>query len=196
MKYMKMLGLLAVAAAALMAFAGTASATVTYNGAAYGGEIVATSSNTTLHGSVTIECKKSEVKGSITAGATSGTITTLTFGECGPDTVTVVDSKEKATAHGGTLSVSNIAGTTEADVRSTGARVTVVVHRTVLGFPVTSHCIYATNNTDIGNLTQHTDVLDIGSSPIPRITTDGSCGETSVWTGSYTITKPGVITVD
>ena len=42
MKYVKMLGLLAVAAAALMAFAGTASATtVTSGGVTYTGEIAA-----------------------------------------------------------------------------------------------------------------------------------------------------------
>ena len=70
MKSVKILGLLAVAAAALMALAGPASATITSGGSAYTGEIVATSSNFEIDGSVDIKCKHSTFAGSTTAAAT------------------------------------------------------------------------------------------------------------------------------
>jgi hypothetical protein len=188
MKYMKMLGLLAVAAAALMAFVGTASATVTSPaGTAYAGNIVSSSSNTSLDGSVKVSCTSSTVEGDpSSAGATSGTISKLTFANCGNDTVKVNANGSLAISSSGT-------------VTSTGAEVTVQLHRTVLGFPVTTHCIYKTNNTSVGTLTEGVSpaVLHIGSSPIPEVATDGACGNDAVWTGSYTVSTPsGAITVD
>jgi hypothetical protein len=186
MKYVKMLGLLAVAAAAMMAFAGSASANITSPpGTQYEGTLTATAGVTTLHGGVTITCQESHAVGTVTKGETNAPAT-VSFNKCEPDTVEVKNSGSLAVESNGT-------------VKSSGAEVTVVTHRTVLGFPVTAHCIYTTNNTSVGTLTENVEpaVLHIGSSPIPRVTTDSACGETSVWTGSYTVSTPaGKIVVD
>jgi len=187
MKYVKMLGLLAVAAAALMAFAGTASAQLTSpKGTPFTGTITGTSTDSHLTGSVTIACKHSVVSGSISKGATTGAISTLDFTGCEPDTVVVLKK--------GHLTIDRVAAN-HGTVTSTGAEVTVLTHRTIFGFPVTTHCIYATNNTHIGtftgspNDTSHA-TIDINGS-IPRIATDGTCGEDpAIWTGTYTITSP------
>ncbi|HST68080.1 MAG TPA: hypothetical protein VLI94_00290 [Solirubrobacterales bacterium] len=181
MKYVKMLGLLAIAATALMAFAGTASATLTSPaGTKYGGEIIATSTNSQLDGTVDITCTHSEVKGKPSAaGSTSGTISSLTFTNCSRS-VTVTANGSLAIASDGT-------------VRSTGARVTV--QTTILGFPV--HCIYATNNTVVGKLTEGVApaVMHIGSAPIPQEATSGLCGEDAEWTGTYTVKTPATAIV-
>ena len=94
MRYVKMLGLLAVAAAALMAFAGSASAnTVTSNEGATP-TIKATAGETTLHGVATITCQKSSVEGPVEthgAGVTvKGPIKSLKFETCGTNHVTVL----------------------------------------------------------------------------------------------------------
>ena len=71
MKYAKMLGLLAVAAAALMAFAGVASATTltSPSGTTYTSTIKATSEGTTtLHNSslgIAVSCEESTVEGKV-----------------------------------------------------------------------------------------------------------------------------------
>ncbi|HEX5983192.1 MAG TPA: hypothetical protein VFY69_03200, partial [Solirubrobacterales bacterium] len=175
MKYVKMLGLLAVAAAAMMAFAGIASATVTSGGSAYTGEISASSTNSELDGTVDVKCKQSTVAGSTTSGATSSSISTLTFTECGSDTVSVVKK--------GSLSISSSGGVT-----SSGAEVTVQVHRSIFGFPITTHCIYATGaGTEVGQLTEGTTTIHLLGTDIPRLSTDSGCGENSQWTGTYTI---------
>lgn len=185
MKYVKMLGLLAVAAAALMAFVGTASATVTSPaGTKYTGNIHSTSINTSLDGSVKVSCLHSTVVGYVEDGKTTGNISTLHFSECGKDTVSVLANGSLTIASNGT-------------VTSTGAIVTVQLHRSLLGFPVTTHCIYETNNTDVGTLVEGTEpVLNIGSAPIPEVATDGACGNDAVWTGSYSVKSPHELVID
>jgi len=191
MKYAKMLGLLAVAAAALMAFAGTASATTVTSpsGTSYTGVIHAHAGVTTLSGSfVTVECKTSTVLGhlethgsSVTAG---GKITELNFKECNFETtVNKAGSLEihtdKATADGnGTLT-------------STGAEVTI---KTSVGT-----CIFTTNATDVGTVTGGAPAkLNIAGASIPR--TGGSagflCGASGTWKGEYTVTTPSPLFVD
>jgi hypothetical protein len=183
MKYVKMLGLLAIAATALMAFAGTASATLTSPaGTKYGGKIIATSTNSELDGTVDITCSHSVVEGTPSAaGSTSGTINTLDFTGCSRS-VTV-------TANGSLTIASN------GEVKSTGARVTV--QTTIFGFPV--HCIYKTENTKVGTLTEGVAPakMHIGSAPIPQEATSGLCGDDAEWTGTYTVTTPAsAIVVD
>jgi len=190
MKYIKTLGLLAVAAAALMAFAGTASATITSPaGTSYGGEIVASSSNSELDGSVDVKCKASTVKGKPSStGDTSGSITSLTFTECGADTVSVINM--------GTLRLEKQGGGW-ITVSSTGAEVTVQVHRSVFGFPVTTHCIYATSNTAVGTLSEGTNWhIALSGTNIPQKATDGGCGSNAQWTGTYSGTTPSSLFVD
>jgi len=185
MKYAKMLGLLAVAAAALMAFAGTASATVTYNGSAYTETIEATSTDSRLDGSVDVACGHSTIACSITGGATEATISSLTFTECGSDTVNIINK--------GSLKISSTGTVTSVD-----AEVTVQLHRTVFGFPVTTHCIYATGKagTNVGTLEEGTDKIILSGTKIPQVSTDSGCGSNAQWTGTYTISKPGALTID
>ena len=188
MKYTKMLGLLAVAAVALMAVAGTASATITSPaGTVYNGKLHLTGTETTLHGSVTLTCKHSTIEGTVANGATTVPLTTFTFNECGPDTYITIKPGYLRIESNGT-------------VFSEGAEVTVSVHRTVLGFPITTHCIYNTAvnpGTDIGTLVEGNNAtLNIGSAAIPRTPTDGACGETSVLTGDFHVITPNPLTVD
>lgn len=215
MKYVKMLGLLAVAAAALMAFAGTASATELTNAQGdklgVGTEIHAESEGaTSLTGTITITCQKSTVEGEVTnaggAGITvSGHVSTLTFTECGNHTVTVKNagSLEIHTEFEETgdpkTSHETAAATGNGTLTSTDAEVTVLLHSFLLG---TVHCIYKTNETDIGTLTGSKNVagktatLDINSVSIPRVTTDSACGNHSTWEGSYSVTNPDYLDVD
>lgn len=194
MKYIKMLGLLAVAAAALMAFVGSASAATLTSptGTVYSGTIEATSEHTQLHGSVELTCTHSLVKGEITKPHhVEGKITSLTFSGCGPDTVAPVSGKL------GKLTIDGSGAVTSIETQ-----VTALIHRTIFGFPITTHCIYDTGlGTSIGTLddshkTKTSAILTIGSSAIPQVSTDGSCGSNAVWTGSYTITKPHELFLD
>jgi hypothetical protein len=201
MKYMKTFGLLAVAAAALMVFTGTASATelTSPKGTKLGvGAVVkAVSTNFTLHSTVTITCQEASGEGKITnaggAAATVGGLPNLVeYRGCSPDTVTVL-----STGSGEVHSLGGGTGT----LTSSGAEVTVTVHRSVLGFPVTTHCIYRTENTHVGTVTDSSvtggaAVAHIGSSAIPQQPTDGACGETATLTGSATVTSPNPIYID
>jgi hypothetical protein len=205
MKYAKMLGLLALAAAALMAFAGSASAKTTLTDKV--GNVVPL--KTVLHsenegvvkldGPLVIECSKSTVQGetddysSAATGETlTGEIDELTFEECGSRTITVLKRgtleihTEKEIANGnGTLT-------------SSGAEITVLAH---LPFNVTVHCRFGTEGTDIGQLTGSkntgkTATLDI-TGKIPVLTPSFACGENPAqWTGSYSVTSPDYLDVD
>ena len=193
MKYMKMLGLLAVAAAALMAFAATASATtVTSNGSSYTGTIEAESEGaTTLDGVADITCNNSTVKGSIASHGDTVTAEgpieeeKLTFTSCNQHVT--VESEGSLIAH----ATSNGNGT----LTSNGAAVVVVI--TSLGLT----CEFTTSNTDIGTLTGSKTTgghatLDIESSAIPRTGGSFFCGSSAKWTGSYTVTAPSSLNLD
>ncbi|HSS41584.1 MAG TPA: hypothetical protein VLK37_03435 [Solirubrobacterales bacterium] len=185
MKYLKMLGLAAVAAMALMAFAaGSASATtLATSGVAVNSSetIVATLASGTSAllkdsaGTTTDTCTTSEVKGKTTVftGTPSGPIETLTFGNC-THTTTVLAK--------GTLSVTNIAGTTNGTVSSANAEVTVVS----TAFGISAVCKTGTG-TDIGTLTG----VKTGKATMD-INGKISCGilGSSTWTGTYTVTSP------
>ena len=190
MKYIKMLGLAAVAAAAMMAFvgAGTASATVLCENNQTSGCTNAVAKGTVLDfsvetgtsallkgpfGETIATCTESTVKGPVSnaggAGATvSGSIETLTFGSCNrPVTVSAP----------GSLEVHHIAGSDNGTVTSTGAKVTI--HNV----PLFGSCNYETNSTDVGKLTGNTaaaPTFDIGAS----IVSTNGC-PTGTWSGSY-----------
>ncbi|HEX5988906.1 MAG TPA: hypothetical protein VFY75_01665 [Solirubrobacterales bacterium] len=196
MKYVKMLGLLAVAAAALMAFAGTASATYLTSpaGTTYTGTIHAKSEGTTtLHGEAfAVSCAASTVSGSVEfhstgTGTAGGKITTLDFSECTfPVTVIANGSLE---VHTKTASADG-----NGTLTSNGAKITI--HG-----PFGINCLYETNNTDIGTLTGSkntgkTATLDIDSSLIPRTGDSAFCGAAGEWTGSYEVTTPDYLDVD
>ena len=184
MKYVKMLGLLAVAAAALMAFAGTASATTFTSNEGETPSLAATSTNSKLDGAfVTVECSHSEAKGKVEAhGAgvnASGNISSLTFTGC--NYTTTVETA-------GSLSINS-----SNSVSSTGAKVSIA---TSVGT-----CVFTTNNTTVGSLTESSEtggkaVLDINSAKIPRTGGNFLCGSSGTWTGNYTVNTPSTLNVD
>jgi hypothetical protein len=199
MKYLKMFGLAALAAA-LMAFAavGTASATTLESPAGTqlkkGTFITAESEGTTeLHPPFgSINCKKSHISGTtITDGGhpgdVEGTVESLSFTECNA-TVTPL----KVEGDYGTLRIASN-GNGSGTLYGTNQEVTVVY----LGF----HCIFKTNNTKLGTVTGSgatgsNATLDIEAT-IPR--TGGSsgsfCGKEAQWTGSYKVTNPNPLYV-
>jgi hypothetical protein len=219
MKYAKILGLLAMAAAALMAFAGSALATTLTSPAnttlGVGAKIHATNvGNAVLDGPVGVTCKKSTVEGEVTgAGSASttvkGSITTLTFEECGTATVNVIN-KGTLEAHTDTTTIRHTEPVETTDLgthtvangngslTSSGALVTVLTHN-ILG---TTHCEYETNATYIGTVdgsknTGGTATLTVSSAEIPVVETDFGCGFQPVtWTAEYTVTTPDYLDVD
>ena len=198
MRFSKMFGLLAVAAAALMVFAGVASATLVTapSGTTYTGHIEATSENghVILHASngVTIECS-SFVTGSLTAHgpgvSAGGLITALSFGSCtGGDVVTILENKK------GSLEAHAI-GSGKATVTWSGATITATDGATGVS------CEYTPVNTHMGEITPapgpfgHA-TLDINSNKVSRTGDSILCGATATWTGQYIINTPTGLTFD
>jgi hypothetical protein len=189
MKYAKILGLAAMALAAFMALAGTASATSLTTNEGTTPKIEATSTNAVLTGPFgfgTIACEHSLVKGTVTEHGTNitvgGPITELTFTKCtgGEPTSPVVKP--------GTLQVHGTSTTGNGTVTSFNAD--VIVHKTLLG---TCTFTTASTGTDIGtltgtNVTKGNAVLDI-SATIP-----GTCGS-GAWEGTYKVLKPSTFEV-
>jgi hypothetical protein len=191
MNHMKILGLLAVAAATLMAFAATASATTLTSptGTSYTGEIHATSGETTLHGVVTVTCNSSTVAASIQSHGSSvtvsGAVTTLSFSDCNqPLTVEL----------NGSLIVHTDSQNSDGNATVTSNGMTILIH-TTLG----TTCNYRTEETDIGTLTSSHNtgghaILDVDA-VIFRHTGSIFCGSNAEWTGQYTITTPSTLYV-
>lgn len=221
MKYVKMLGLLAVAVAAMSAFAATASATqlTSPTGTTYTKTITAVNEgNVSLDGAfVTVTCEESHVEGTVTqhgAGVTvKGTIEKLTFtnkggGACNfPVTVVTkgtleVHAVSEITNAKGKKEIvgCNTAGQVECTgtLTSTGAKVSIA---TSVGT-----CVFTTNATDIGTLTPTNDTgatatLDIGgpegtTGRIPRTEGNFLCGTEGQWTGSYSVITPDSLWID
>jgi len=187
MKHVKILGLLAVAAAALMAFAGTASADTATSpaGTTYTGKITATAEgHAVLHNPIAkIECA-STVSGPITSHGVGkpvgGTIETLDFTAC-------TNEWHVTSVSGGTLSVNNEGATTT--VTSSGA----TVESTRAGIT----CRYATNNTKVGTLTSGTTATMTISAAIPFHSGSFLCGSgATTWTGSYIVNTPDTLIID
>ncbi|HEX5526966.1 MAG TPA: hypothetical protein VFX44_07175 [Solirubrobacterales bacterium] len=215
MKYLKFLGLAAIFAAALTAFAGTASATtLTGSGGTLpaGTEIKSVAEGKTiLHPPIgDIECEESTVSGKTSneGSATEtvqGSIESLTFSKCNATvTVLVKGSLEIHTSYETVID--------EVEGRKVDTRITKTVADSngwltgngnevtveFLGF----HCIFKTNGTPLGKVTGSANTggnatLDIEAT-IPR--TGGRsgvfCGSEAQWTGSYKVTSPSVLNID
>jgi len=194
MKYIKMLGLAAVAAAALMAFlgAGTASATELYNGATtlksgtvldFSIEPGTTPKLTETTGGLLDECKSSTFKGDITGAGSStttvtGTITQLTWVECTFPTVTTIPGK---------LEIHHITGTTNGTVTS-DAEIGVTINTVFFG-----SCVYGVKaGADIGTLTGNVTpaTLDAHAVAVKLSGSAFACPETATWEASYIATEP------
>ena len=202
MKYAKILGLAAMAMAALMAFAGTASATqvTSPSGTVYTSTIKSESEGATKLESEfgtfgTIECSESKVEGKVESHGTSvttvGKISSLTFGGvCHGGTPT------SPVAEPGSLEVHTEGSTVNGNGTLTSSGAKVIVHNTAVGT-----CTFETSNTDIGTLTgsNHTGgnaTLDINGKVIRVAGTNPFCGSTSTWNGSYKVTTPSTLEVD
>ena len=204
MKYVKMLGLAAVVAAALMAFVGASSASATVlckttptagtcpPGQAYeaGTEIHAVNVGTVKLDTTfkNVECSGSTVKGvTSNEGGPTETVTgpeasaALTFTGCNC-TVNVLKP--------GTLEIHLIEGTNNGTLTSNGAEVTVSCS-TLFG---TVHCIYETTNDSIGDLTASATSTSAAifhsTAVINRKPTAAICSEESTWTATYEVTSP------
>ena len=202
MKYLKMLGLAAVAAATLMAWTGigtVSAATLTCGGVVCPIGTVVEAENeghVTLHPSFgSITCKESLIASTTTAlgGKVEGVTKTvkshstkLRFINCneGGATVTVLQP--------GTFEVHSL-GNGNSTLRSNGIVVTTIY----LGF----HCIFETNNTAIGTVTSNTTTpsqatTDIFATLLAAGGGSGAfCGSTAQWTGFYKITKPNPLVI-
>ncbi len=195
MKYLKIMGLAAIAAAALMAFASSASATALYNSTTHnattklgvGASLKAEAESTvTLHPPIgDITCTSSVAEGTVSNAGGSGvnvegSLSKLTFSGCNA-TVTVLKPGKLVAA---------FSSGTNAALTSKEAEVTVEFG----GF----HCIFntGTTGTAIGTLTgstatASTATFDI-SAKIPRTggRSGAFCGSTAEWTGSYKVVTP------
>jgi len=198
MKYVKMLGLAAVAAMALMAFvgAGTASATTLCRtnvttcepawDVAQGSTLDASlKSGTsaileTAGGLIRDTCTTSTVKGTTTntSGTTvSGTVENLTFEGC--------SVKTQVLEQDGTLEIAS-----NGEVKAKGFRVTVEI----LG----ESCIYtAGTGTKLGTLTGGSPATLTVSATIGinAAESGANCAPSSNWTATYTITEPSALWV-
>jgi hypothetical protein len=190
MKFTKILGLVACAALALMAFASTASATtleekgvaknsaVTIKASLKSGSSALLNDTSgffanTCTGSTVEGTTEKDSSGDFTGPTVGGAISGLTFKPCTREEV-VVDTK-------GSLSVASISGTTNGTVRSIGAKVTVPSPFGLLT------CVTASGEgTDIGTLTGVASgqaTMDISAAL--------NCGSiTAKWTGTYVVTSP------
>jgi hypothetical protein len=184
MKYTKILGLVAAAAMALMAFASTASATtLEVNGVKQTGAVSISASLKSgtsallsdTFGALANTCTVSTVEGStsvFTGTAVSGPLSALSFSSCNQGNPTVHTK--------GSVSVENIAGTTNGTVRSIGANVTMP---SPFG---TLTCVTAASpGTDIGTATG----VSSGNATVD-VNAVLNCGITVKLTGTYTDTSP------
>ncbi len=195
MKYLKILGLAAIAAAAQTASlgAGTASATVlcetnvTSNCGTGWHVKTGTELNFSAAGSIILTgpfgevittCSQSTVKGNTTSTGSASTtvtvnITTLSFNLCNR-------AVQVNTATTGTLEVHQIANTDNGTVTSNDST------WTIMNIPFLGTCRYLTNNTDIGKISGSLagPTFDIAAS----ILSETSGCPSGTWEGSYEYT--------
>lgn len=194
MKYLKMLALASATALAVLGITGTASATIATSPA--GTQIgVGTVIKSELTGTAVlhppigdIECKKAGGEGKVTrAGSSTETPTGesffVSFSECNAEVVVLNKGTGEIHTEGSTA---NGNGT----MTSSGAEVTV----TFSGF----HCIFKTNNTDVGVLTGGTPAIAEVNSAIPRTggRSGAFCGTTALLTATLKVTTPETVLID
>jgi len=224
MKYVKMLGLAAVAAAALMAFVGASSASATVlcktalgaggtcpSGWAMkaGDELHAVLESGTSavlteeapeHTVKVIVCTSSTVQGKVTEEGTStttakGEITTLDFTGCTSPKLGGT-ACTVTTLKGGTLEA-HVTGTgPNGTLTSNGAEVTTSCN-SIFG---TIHCIFQTANTNVGvingsSTTGKTATFKANEALLNQVSTSVLCPEKAGWDGEYEVTTPDTLNV-
>ncbi len=201
MKYIKMLGLAAVAAMALMAFgAGTASATELYQ-LKTGANAVTLGKGTTIDASLTGSAKLEaggEVLDTCTGGTVDGVVdnpgssTTTVSGPINELTWTGC-TKPTTTVKTGALEI-HYSSNTNGTVTGSGSEVTI---NGIFG----TSCVYGTGaGTDLGTLVGATGphahaTLAINTS-VPRVSGGFLCPSTAVWNANYTVTSPTGLVVE
>lgn len=192
MKHLKMLGLTAVMAAALMALVGVGMASATTLTGVGGAvlktgttiHVVSSGTNTMTTSFLNIQCNTSKAAGKTsneTGTAITIEVTERTTEGCNCEVVVLKT---------GTLSItwsSSSSGT----VKSSGAEITATCS-TIFG---NVHCIYATNNTDMGTLVGGTTATLSTSADIPRLTTNALCAEKGTWDATYKVDNPDTLNV-
>jgi hypothetical protein len=187
MKHLKMLGLFVMAAASLMAFAGSASAAGTFTSpekVAYFGELHASGKGTFLlkAGFAEITCTESTILGHVEVNneeEASGKLTKISFTGCGSSTVDTLSVGSL------TIKKANTA------VFATGSEVTV----STLG----TSCVYGGGTgTQLGSATNNGSgavVLNVKAN-LPKISGGFLCANPAEWTGTYTVTSPSPSFID
>ena len=203
MKYLKMLGLAAIAAGALMAFVGASTASATeLDCTEPAGTKVMCPNPTLIHATSEghailhtplgdVECASTVQGKANTGGASetvSGSIEALTFTPCTQNVVVTVLKKGSLEIHTDAMDAETGLTPRNGTLTSTGTEVTIEL----FGF----HCIFTTSNTDIGTVTGSTATgatatFDIAAT-IPRTggRSGAFCGSSGQWTGSYLIDTP------
>jgi hypothetical protein len=188
MRYLKILGLLAVATAALMAFAGPASATTvttSTGGASATPTIHAVNENGNVlfhNPEANIECS-STFQGPVESHGSGITVTLK------------INAEFKACINGWSVTV-NVSGTLHfhwnfghgAKVTWTGGTITATLN--LVFFHITCRYATAAGGTDIGTLTGGNPATLHLEGKIPFHSGSAACGEEpSQWTGDYTTTS-------
>jgi hypothetical protein len=183
MKHLKMLGLAATAAAALMAFAAPASANPVLTspaGTDYTGTLTLTLTGSLIMkaGFAEKTCTESTISGKVETNNTthaSGKITTLNFGNCNHTSVTL--SKGSLTfAPGGKVTATGSEFTTEKFGTS---------------------CVYGFSaGTALGTLAGGTPASLTISANVPRISGGFLCSNPASTTAKYAVTTPSTLLVD
>ena len=180
MKHLKMLGLLVMAAASLMAFASSASATLTSPaGTEYTGQIHATlltPETALLKAGIEDTCGESTLLGDVTTNdptIASGPITVLSFGDCTRTTKVLKPGSLKI--EGGS-------------VTAIGNEVTVEE----LGVS----CVYGGGaGTKVGKLEgDEPAFVNVSTTELPKISGGFLCASKGTWTAKYTVTTPKTLT--
>lgn len=194
MKYVKMFGLLVIAASALMATEGIASATTLTSptGTVYTGTITAGSEgSTSIHGSfVTVTCKKSHVQSKVEqhgVGVTAaGNNSILSFAEC---------NFPVKVLKGGSLEwhIINCNANDECTATITLKNAEITIETSI------ANCLFTASSADITLTPTH----DTGGRPIwhtnselPRTGHSIFCGSSGTWTGTYGVTTPATLWVN
>lgn len=137
-------------------------------------------------------CKNSEFEGEVVENAEStakGSLSKLSFAECGNHTVTVLKP--------GSIEFQSTGGGS-GKLLSTGAEITILMHSFLIG---TEHCIYNTEGTDIGVFsssknTGSTATVNTEKKSISPVSTGSFCGEKGKLEGSYSFTTPDYLDID
>jgi hypothetical protein len=205
MKYVKTLGLLTVAAAALMAFAATASATTltdkTNAAAPYEGHIQAVFGKSTwIGGPSEVSCSgggitaKVKNKGGPKESETVALeVVSMAFSECGSSHVTV-NVAENYEIHTDKVGVNDGNGT------ATMGRIRKTIQNTSIGLS----CEYEALAVDIGTIDgsrktvggKHPTAVVTTGAKLPRVGGSFFCGTSVEWLAEWTITTPDYLDVD